>query len=53
MKKNERQKHSVVRTKHMMRTGDNLDAVRHTHIVLVFAHMTVIMEVNPHMEVTL
>ena len=37
----------------MMWAGDHLNAVSNTHIILVFAQTTVIMEVNPRMEVTL
>ena len=44
---------SVFRKKRMMRTGACLDTVGNTHIILVFSHMTVSMEVNPWMEVTL
>ena len=36
----------------MIWTGDLLDAVGNTHIIIVFSHTTVIMEVKPRMEVT-
>ena len=36
----------------MMKTGACLDSVWNTHRILVFAHIKVIMEVNPRMEVT-
>ena len=39
--------------KRMMHMGDLLDAVGNTHIILVFAHTAVNMEVKPQMEVTL
>ena len=44
---------SVVRMKHIMRTGSILDSVGDTHRILFFAQMAVSMEVNPRMEVTL
>ena len=43
----------VVRMKRMMHTGDFLGAVGNTHIIIVFAQITLIMEVKPQMEVTL
>ena len=39
--------------KQMMQAGALLDAVGNTHIILVFAQITVSMELKPQMEVTL
>ena len=36
----------------MMQMGDRLDAVVITHIIIVFAHTKVNMELNPRMVVT-
>ena len=44
---------SVVRMKRIIRTGALLDAVGNTYIILVFAHTTMSMKVNPQTEVTL
>ena len=44
---------NVVRMKWMMRTWDCLYSVDNDHIIIVFVEMTVSMEVNSHMEVTL
>ena len=43
----------AVRMKRMMCTGDLLDALGIDHIILVFSHTDVSMEVKPRMEVTL
>ena len=43
----------VVRMKRMMWSGDRLDAVGNNHIILVFSQTTVIMELNPQMELAL
>ena len=39
--------------KRMMRTGDSVGEVGNTQIIIVFAHITVIMEGYPRMEVAL
>ena len=44
---------NVVRVKRMMRTWDFLDSVDNNHIIIVFVEMTVSMELNPRMKVTL
>ena len=44
---------NIVSMKHMMWTGDFLDAVCNTHIILLFSKTKVRMEVGPRMEVTL
>ena len=36
----------------MIMSGDHLYAVRKIHSILVLAHTTLIIEVNPRMEVT-
>ena len=36
----------------MVRTGDMFDAVGNTQKILIFAHTTLSIEVNPQMEVT-
>ena len=43
---------NVVNIKITMRTGACLNAVVNIHIIIVFAHTTFIMEVNPLMVVT-
>ena len=43
----------VVRMKWIMHTDARLGAVGNTHIILVFAHTTVIIEVNSQMGVAL
>ena len=44
---------NVLSMKLRMHTGDCLDAVVNTHIIVAFAPTAVIMEVNPRVEVTL
>ena len=43
---------NAVRMKRIMPTGDRLDALLNTHIIIVFTQKKVIMEVNTRMEVT-
>ena len=43
---------NVVRMKRMVRTGDFLDAVVNNQSIILFEQTTVIMELNPHIEVT-
>ena len=44
---------SIVKMNRMMQTGDLLNAVGNTHIILVFVHTTVSMGMNTRMEMTL